>query len=289
MAVFSFRYLTYYPVIGNIFTMMEKKHKKSSNEFLATTPVFTLDDFARYHGKSSLSDASNLLKYYRKTGRIINVARKIYATVPYGSNANTFQPDVYLVANAAREDAVFCNHSAIELLGASHSVWNMCTVFTGRKRNSIDLENVSIKFLLTPVALKNDHSIGTETTYRMNTALTVTGRERTLVEGFRKPLLSGGLEEHLESVSGFGALDLTLLKTILEKYNQKKLWASVGWFLCNYRERFGVSEDLIKKLEIHKPSSPQYLSIHQQQGLLDSRWNLIIPQNMTDRFEGNAT
>lgn len=161
--------------------------------------------------------------------------------------------------------------------------------FSNRKRNSIEIGHVKIKFLNTPESLNDDPYLGTVNVYRMNIALRVTGRERTLVEGFRKPVHSGGLEEHIESISGFGVLDLDLLKLILKVYNQKKLWASVGWFLSRNTERFGISEDYIGEFESHRPSSPQYLSSQQRTGQLHNRWNLIIPESLNERFEGDAT
>ena len=45
--------------------------------------------------------------------------------------------------------------------------------------------------------------------------LETTGPERTLVEGFRRPALSGGLEELVRSASAFPTLDLGLLGKVL--------------------------------------------------------------------------
>jgi hypothetical protein len=42
-----------------------------------------------------------------------------------------------------------------------------------------------------------------------------TGPERTLVEGFCRPSLAGGLEKLVRSASGFSTLDLDLLEKVL--------------------------------------------------------------------------
>ena len=275
--------------MGNIFTIMRTILKPNPEEFFTTRPVFTLSEFADYYGKNRLADASNILKYHRRKGRIVNIAREIYAVIPYGSDVDKFEPDRSLVAAAARDDAVLCYHAALELLGFSHSIWNTCTVFSSRRRSSIDLRSASIHFLCIPTPLRDTPNLGTETIYRMNTSLVVTGKERTLVEGFRKPHHAGGLEEHVESVSGFGVLDLDLLKKILELYDQKNLWAAAGWFLSWNMERFGISDEYLREFEQHKPVNPQYLPGTYQNGILNNRWNIIFPDNLNESFEGHAT
>ena len=268
---------------------MRTKHKPNPEEFFTTKPVFTLQSFADYYGKNRLSDASNILKYHRRKGRIVNISRTIYAAVPYGVNAEIFEPDRYLVAAAARDKGIFCYHAALELLGFSHSIWKDCTLFCSSRHKIINMRNAIIRFLDTPSALKACPDIGTSTIVRKNINLLVTGRERTLIEGFRKPYHSGGLEEFAVSASGFGVLDLDLLMQILEVYNQKNLWAAVGWFLNRNMERFGVTGSYLNQFEQKLPVSPQYLPVTYRNGSLDRRWNIIIPDNLAGKFEGHAT
>ena len=283
------RYLTFCSVIGNIFTIMKTKHKPNPEEFFSTTPVFTLQSFADYYGKNRLSDASNILKYHRRKGRIVNISRTIYAVVPYGANAEVFEPDRYLVAAAARDNGIFCYHAALELLGFSHSIWKDCTVFCTLRHKNINMRNSTIRFLGTPSPLKACPDIGTSTIIRKNVNLLVTGRERTLIEGFRKPYHSGGLEKLVVSASGFGVLDLDLLIRVLEVYNQKNLWAAVGWFLNQNMEQFGITSSYLNQFEQKKPISPQYLPGTYGNGSLDKRWNIILPDNLPGKFEGHAT
>jgi len=275
--------------MGNIFTIMKTEHKPYPEEFFSTTPVFTLQSFADYYGKNRLSDASNILKYHRRKGRIVSISRTIYAVVPYGADAEMFEPDRYLVAAAVRDNGIFCYHAALELMGFSHSIWKDCTVFCSSRHTNINMKNATIRFLGTPSSLKACSDIGTNTLIRKNTNLLVTGRERTLIEGFRKPYNSGGLEELAVSASGFGVLDLDLLMRILEVYNQKNLCAAVGWFLNQNMEQFGVSSSYLRKLEQKKPISPQYLPGTYGNGSLVKRWNIILPDNLLGKFEGHAT
>ena len=112
---------------------------------------------------------------------------------------------------------------------------------------------------------------------RRGRRVTYTGPERTLVEGFRQPRWIGGPEELVESASGFPVLELDLLERVLEAYDQRNLWAAVGWFLECYQEQFFVPEDFLEGLEHRRPSQPQYLIRSERGGTLVRRWNLIVP------------
>lgn len=115
----------------------------------------------------------------------------------------------------------------------------------------------------------------------------MTGPERTLVEGFRRPALVGGIEELVESAIGFPTLDLSLLEQILLGYDIAVLWAAAGWFLDRYKKTFEVNEEYLKKIERRCPRSPQYLERNLRGGRLASRWNLIVPDSMKLLTENN--
>ena len=65
--------------------------------------------------------------------------------------------------------------------------------------------------------------------------LTTTGPERTLVEGFRRPALAGGVPELIDSARKFPVLDLELLEEVLVRYKVANPGAAVGWFLERHR------------------------------------------------------
>ncbi len=270
----------------------ERQPRPKVETYLLSHGVFTLDDLtkalAHPGGKKAVR---NSLGYYLRLGRVRSVTRGVYATVPPDSDPNTFQPDRYLVAAATRADAVFSYHAALELLGAAHSDWNVCTAFTETPRRPIPLRSVTIRFLPHPKALarKNKVSAGTSRTARGQATLRLTGPERTLLDGLRRPELAGGPAELVESAAGFGVLDLQLILELLRLYDEKLLWAAAGWFLELYRERFFVPADYLSQLERHRPKSPQYLLRSQRGGSMVQRWNLILPPGLMDNREPDAT
>lgn len=252
----------------------------STREFLRAHPVFSLEQFAKtIGGDGSLDAAKQRLKYHAGRGGVVAVERGLYAAVPPGVDPQRFQPDRYLVAHGARTDAVFSHHAALELLGAAHSEWSQCTVYTDRRRRPLAFNGVEIRFLDHPVELRRSglEKLGVGGVDREGVELAVTAPERTLVDGFRKPRWAGGMEELVESAAGFGVLELELLERILGAFDQKVLWATTGWFLERYQERFFVPDTFLASLERHRPANPVYVPRGQRGGKLVARWNLVLP------------
>jgi len=249
-------------------------------EFFATHPVFSLNEAVEaLNPPGGRSGTVERLKYYLKKGQLKLLSRGIYAVVPPGVKPQQFQPDPFLTAAAVRPDAVFSHHSALELLGAAHSIWNKFTLYTEKRRKPLHLESFSILFLRHP-KLNNSNlpeSLGTQKVERRGRLLRTTGPERTLVEGFRRPSLAGGLEELVESAIGFPSLSLSLLEKVLFRYDTAILWAAMGWFLERYQKTFHVNDEYLEKIETRCPRSPQYLERSLRGGWLVSRWNLILP------------
>lgn len=263
--------------------------KITTADFLATHPVFSLGDaFKALLPRGGRSGTVERLKHYLATGRLKLATRGVYAVVPAGLPAAQFVPDPFLVAAAARPDGIFCQHSALELLGTSQSIRRNCTLYTGKLRKPLALDGrTTIRFLDDPKPMRNGdvRHFGTRKIERRGKLLETTGPERTLVEGFRRPDLAGGLEELLRSASAFPVLDLDLIQTVLERYDVANLWAAVGWFLEQFQTTFHASEEVLARMERHRPASPQYLDRRERGGALDRRWSLIVPHRVAAMAE----
>lgn len=266
---------------GIFVTYMSTDQKLKATDFFAGHPVFSLDEAAA----ALMPEGKRLrvverLKHHLRTGRLKRVTREIYAVVPPALSPEDFRPDPFLVASAMYPDGVFAHHSALELLGAAHSLWNQCTLYVTRRRRPLELEGATLRFLDHPVPMKRDSGkqVGTRRIERQGKLLEVTGPERTLVEGFSRPFLAGGLEELVNSAAGFTTLDLELLEEVLRRYDMAKLWAATGWFLEKYQKSFHVPDALLARMEQRRPRSRAYVERGQRGGLLVGRWNLILPK-----------
>lgn len=262
---------------------MSTNRKMETSHFFAANSVFSLAEATAALGAPrGTSGTVERLKHHLDTGRLKLVERGLYAVVPPNSRAEMFQPDPFLVARAARPDAVFCYHSALELLGVAHSAWKKCIVFTESRRPPLKLKRAQVLFLDHPAAARKpgDVELGTRKVERLGFLLRVTGPERTLVEGLRRPDLVGGLPELTTSASGFATLDLALLERVLKRYNERKVWAAAGWFLEQHQKSFHVPDEYLQQLEQHRPRSPLYVPRRQRGGMLNPRWNVILPAEL---------
>ncbi len=254
----------------------------ASEAFFARRPVFSLEQATAAlgdGGAGARATVANRLKHHLKSGRLLRVAREVYAVVPPGADFGSYRADVFLVAAAARPDAIFSHHSALELLGAAHSVWNVCTVLTAARRAPLRVTGATIRFLPHPPALVKQGlgELGLGEVMRHGIALRTTGAERTLVEGFRQPHLVGGAVELVESAGGIAVLDFALLLRLLEAYDLRRVWAAVGWFLERYRQQLFVADELLQRIARHRPRAAVYLEPGTRGGTLAPRWNLILP------------
>jgi len=257
--------------------------KSTTLAFFATHPVFSLGEATSAldppGGRKAMVER---LKHHLEKGRLKTVTRGIYAVVPAGVSPAEFRPDPFLIAAAVRADAVFSYHSALELLGAAHSVWNQVTLYTEKRRRPLQLAGQAICFHEYPRALMmpSKEALGIRKVERLGKVLSATGPERTLVEGFRRPALAGGLDELVQSAAGYPVLDLELIEEVLRRYDIANLWAAVGWFLERFQEAFYVPDDVLERMEQRRPRSPQYLERNVRGGWLVSRWNLILPNSL---------
>lgn len=275
--------LTARAVMGKVLPVNVMKRKARTPEFFARNPVFSLEEATRELAPpGGRAGTVERLKHHLATGRLKLLGRGLYAVVPLGTAPDAWRPDPFLAAAAARPDAIFSHHAALELLGAAHSVWNECTAYTHRRRRPLALDGTTVRFLEVPAAMGEGSGpgLGTRKVERRGRLLETTGPERTLVEGFRRPRLAGGLEELVSSASGFTTLDLDLLGEVLARYDVANLWAATGWFLECTRETFHASEAVLERCAERVPASPQYLDRGRRGGSLHRRWNLIVPAEL---------
>jgi len=264
----------------------EKQVVRATTEaFLDRHPVFIRSMFANAHGERRPSSALvKRLKYLQATRRVVSLERGLYATVRSGADPKAVSPDPYLVASVLRPNGVFGYHSALTLLGAAHSTWNVVTVLSHRRRRPLVLRTARVEVLPHPAQLvrRGTTDLGVRNVPYLETGLRVTGPERTLVDGFRQLRLVGGLEEFVTSAAGLASLDFELLYSVLGAYDVRVLYAAVGWFLETYRQHFFVPDAFLTRLEEKRPAAPQYLPrrtrTERESGRLVSRWNLILPE-----------
>ncbi|NLN02739.1 MAG: transcriptional regulator, partial [Lentisphaerae bacterium] len=89
-------------------------------------PVFTLADLRhsldREHSCNKRSREA-LVSYHLRHGHLIRIRRGLFAVVPPGADPESYPVDPYLVAAKSADDAVLAYHTALEVHGKAHSVF----------------------------------------------------------------------------------------------------------------------------------------------------------------------
>ena len=270
---------------------MNAERKSRAARILQDHPVLTLDLWAKaLGGRTARTRALDQAKYYCGTGRLRRLARGLYAVVPLGVDAEKFVPDPYLVAASLRSDAILSHHTALDLLGHAHSVFQHFPYFTARPRKTLRVDGMEWPALQHPAALVRKRRIdfGVVEIDRRGMILRVTGAERTLVDGFSAPRWVGGMDELVESAAGFRDLDLDIVDTYLKLHDSRVLDAAVGWFLERHPEVSTGVDRCLAKLERRVPQQPLYLAGRQNGSRLQRRWNILVPPQLADAsFEGS--
>jgi predicted transcriptional regulator of viral defense system len=256
---------------------------RMTERFFAENPVFSLHTFMEQVAAGvSARTAYGHVDYYVRTGRLRRLRSKLYATVPADTEADEFAPDPYLVASVAGKGAPLGYHTALELLGVGHSVFRTLTVVVDRWAPPFEFDTTRVEFVQAPAAFRSREKsdLGLTTVRRLGVDLTITGRERTLVDCLLQPGRAGGLEEVLNSLAGFGVVDAAAMARYLTVLNISKAWAIAGYYLEATRGRLFTEESTLSLFETHAPKARQYWVRGERGGVLQKRWNLIVPERV---------
>ena len=150
--------------------------------FFSLHAVFTYEEFVAALGSGGRSKRTRdtLLAYYVKMGRLINVRRGLYITVPDGIDPAHCPVDPFLVAGKMAADAVLAYHTALEFHGRAHSVWHQFTCLTARRSRPLAFRGQRFNAVPFPGILRRMRSemLGVKPGEQIGVSVRVTGFER---------------------------------------------------------------------------------------------------------------
>lgn len=254
-------------------------------EFLEHHPVFTLDELRNELSLNEGPEASNMIQYNKRMGRIGRIKQGLYYVIRPGQTVQSAPVDPFLLASRLAPEAVLSYHTALDLLGFGHSVFNTYYCFSSRFRPALRFRKDDFRVVVTPETLQKTSRelFGTEKAERLGVKLVVTGKERTLVECLERPQNCGGFEEMYRSLEKIPFIQPDILLGYLDLRAQKNLYARAGFFLEQHRDELHVAESLLQELARKVPVQPVYWSPQRKGGVLLNRWNLIVPEVVRDR------
>jgi predicted transcriptional regulator of viral defense system len=267
--------------------VVDIKHDK----FFRDNPVFTSSDFWQYLFSRNIGKRTQdaLINYYRKTGRIINIKRGLYATVPAGSTPETFTVDPYLLASKLTPDAVISHLSVLGFFGNIYSIRNMFTYSASRPVDILAFQAHSFKGTRFPKTLvdREEEMFEVRIEERAGMNLRVTTLERALVDILDRPELCGSWEEIWRSLESIDFFDLDKVLEYVLLIGNSTTTAKVGFFLEQHREELMVEDHYLEKLGKLRPRNPHYFSrTRREPGIFVSKWNLVVPEEVLKRSWG---
>lgn len=250
-------------------------------DFFDLHPVFTREEF--FNGidvRRGTSTGDNLLGHHVARGRIAQVKRGLYASVPRGVDPTADVFDPYLIASRLAPDAVVALHSALQLRGYTYSVWTRHHYFTTHRRAPFSFRGATFVSVPVPRALRGGPQQGVVEERHAGGVVRVTTLERTLVDLFHAPRFGGGWEEVWRSLEMVPFFDLNAVVSRAIALGSALTAARVGFFLDQHRESLMVEERHLAPLRTRAPNQPRYFDTRRASGSLVHGWNLIVPSDV---------
>lgn len=256
----------------------------STLDFFQQYPVFTREEFLSGSGvRAGTRTADNLLLHHVTRGRIVQVRKGLYATVPRGVDAASAAIDPYLLASRLAPGAVVALHGALQLRGYSYSVWTRFHYMTRLRRLPFTFRGAHFVAVPAPRSTQPPGEVGVVEERHAGGTVRVTTLERTLVDILRSPRLGGGWEEVWRSLEMVPFFDLDAVSTYTLALGSALTVARVGYFLEQHREQLMVEERHLAPLHARSPRQPRYFDSRRSPGTLVAGWNLIVPHDVQGR------
>jgi len=261
----------------------------SLREFLATHPVFTVPQLARWYASDRAvgeRTVEALLAYHTKSGHLLRVRKGLYAVVPPGLTPGIVNVDLFLIAGHLTSDAVLAFHTALEVHGKAHSLTHQFLYLTNLAARPFVFRGQRFLAVRQPAALrrKQAEDFGVVSVDRIGLSVRVTSLERAMVDLLNRPRFGGGWEEIWRSLEGIEFFDLETLVEYALLLDNATTIAKVGFFLEQHREPLMVEERHLALLRRRIPRVPHYLSrADRRSGKLVAGWNLVVPAAILER------
>ena len=225
-----------------------------------------------------------LLAYHLRAGNLARIRRGLYAVVPPGSTPATCPVDPYLIASKSADDAVLAYHTALEVHGQAHSIFERCFYQSSKPLRPYMYRNVRFECILFPKALrdKGQQQFATKNVERAGLDIRVATLEKTLVDLLDRPGLGGGWEETWRSLESVEYFDLDLVVAYVKLLGNRTTAAKVGYYLHRHSKELMVEDRHLDLLRQMRPAQPHYLE-RGKRGKLVGDWNLIVPASLTGK------
>jgi predicted transcriptional regulator of viral defense system len=214
-----------------------------------------------------------------RQGKLVRVKNGLYAAIPPEMIDTSFEVDRYLLMDHAMDSkGALAFHSALELHGVAYSSFSTVYYLSKNPSKPFAFQDIFYK------TVKSSDLFGITEIWRNGLSLQVTDKERTFLDGLRRPELCGGLEEHIKSIEGFTLMSSVKLMDYLGRFGEIGLYNKAGFILDLLKDRVNVDEDLLQVLRSRVTTAPCYLvpGGRKNGGKLVKEYNVIVPENLRE-------
>ena len=236
-------------------------------------------------GRRSPATTAAVLKQHVKAGRLLNIRRGLYVSVPPGAAPGSVDVDPYVLASHLAPGAVVAYHAALQFFGKAHTPSSRITCFTPRRARAFSCRGVEYVPVLMPPPVRGltDLASGIEFGRRMGATVRVTSLARTLVDVLDAPRHGGCWAEIWQSLESIGPVDLDFSVLYAIRLGSALTAARVGFYLEQHRDAVGVDDRYLDALRRHAPRQPIYLDSRREPGRVVPGWNLVVPERVLSR------
>ncbi|MGM0406321.1 MAG: type IV toxin-antitoxin system AbiEi family antitoxin domain-containing protein [Thermoplasmatota archaeon] len=229
--------------------------------------VITTDDVKGIIGQKAPDYITNL----RGKGYIKKIRKGLYAIAPPDMIGEDIKPDKFLIANKVKDEYYISHHSALEIHGLAQTIHNRVYITSTTPSRSFRYEDIEYKFITTK------HFFGFEEKNRLNSTLTVSDREKTILDCIRNIKYAGGLEELIKSLEGVPSLDRDKMTDYLDRIEENSLYQKTGFLLDELNIQVPIEDELLSKV-----GKRTYYIDESKDSYYVSKWNLMVPKRFKE-------
>ena len=227
--------------------------------------VFTLEQLHRQTGTPK-SVLSVMLSRWEDRGFVERIERGKYLIIPLESEKGRYTLHEFVIASHLVRPSAIAYWSALHYHGLTEQIPITVFVQTTARKKKNQLEVFGVDYRI--VRVKPEKFFGFKREWIEETQVTVTDREKTLVDCLDRPEYAGGIVEIAKALEN-ASLDRATLSRYARQIGNNAVVRRLGYL----SERMGIP------LNLPLPTSRNYLLLDPtmpRQGENDPRWRLVI-------------
>ncbi len=237
--------------------------------------VFTIQDITNVLDVSS-QHARNLAASMVQKNAIERVKSGLFVRIPENVilDKRLYREDAILIADKLVDDTFLSHYTALSLHGLEERYTNRIYVTTHLRQRNIRYHDVHIQF----ITVIPERFFGMEEIPYSNATVTISDRERTILDVVNNPRYGGGWTEVISCLKNLETVDWEKLQSYLVRIDNKSLARRIG-YLMEKLDNISLPDDFRKKMRELSGNNVYYFD-HPQEGSLDKGWNLVVPDRI---------